>query len=270
MTVFPSSKKLRVHIKASHRQRFSCAQCARSYGRGTQLAAHVRREHGEGGARRRCFACPVEGCTKVYTRRGSLATHNRNVHLQLKPYACTEPGCTERYGYKHLLKRHVASQHGGPGPTFADVSFQARYGDPALGCSPTVLEQLLGRVRPPAAPAPAAVRCAHEATTSVARPPGHTEGPALGYGPSSPTSSSSSTTTARVGGAATATTTASSPAADGPADGPADGSADGPDDGCFLAVGAAEAARRATVPSWLAIPPEHSALRAAMRACEAR
>ncbi|KAJ3018578.1 UNVERIFIED_CONTAM: hypothetical protein HDU68_011084 [Siphonaria sp. JEL0065] len=53
-------------------------------------------------------ACPIEGCTKSFTKPNLLQTHI-NIHNQVKPFKCTV--CPSEFARKHDLLRHFRHVH---------------------------------------------------------------------------------------------------------------------------------------------------------------
>ena len=51
------------------------------------------------------LTCPVEGCTKTFTRADHVRRHVSSSHQRALPYLCTV--CNKRFGRRDLLKRHA-------------------------------------------------------------------------------------------------------------------------------------------------------------------
>ncbi|OAQ25972.1 hypothetical protein K457DRAFT_58182, partial [Linnemannia elongata AG-77] len=54
------------------------------------------------------FHCIIEGCSKAFSQRKSLATHIKTAHVdfKFKPFKCTQDGCTKAYTQLHNLRTH--------------------------------------------------------------------------------------------------------------------------------------------------------------------
>src|SRR5699024_1435023 len=57
------------------------------------------------------FICEMNACGKRFKKRYELNRHQRNEHLQIKPYRCTWPGCQHRCSENSAAIRHVRSTH---------------------------------------------------------------------------------------------------------------------------------------------------------------
>lgn len=53
----------------------------------------------------RNFECSADGCGKSFYTKSELNFHNRNVHLDDKPHACTE--CEKRFAKRSQLENHM-------------------------------------------------------------------------------------------------------------------------------------------------------------------
>ena len=56
------------------------------------------------------FTC--DQCGKVFTRQANLRRHIKLIHLGIKEYACTEPGCTQQFPRRSDLNAHLRMHKG--------------------------------------------------------------------------------------------------------------------------------------------------------------
>jgi uncharacterized Zn-finger protein len=94
-----------------------CLVCDQSFSRKQYLRAHLR-THFESLDDRKEFTCPMDGCSKAYTRSSNLMAHYNAVHDERKSkrFACPREGCAARFGYKKVLKNHIEIIHDHPQP----------------------------------------------------------------------------------------------------------------------------------------------------------
>ena len=77
-----------------------CAACGREFSCQNRLLFHMHEMHGEP-----VFACTEAGCCKAFKRRDLLERHVRDVHMGIRSFRCTVPGCTAAYfTHTNLLK----------------------------------------------------------------------------------------------------------------------------------------------------------------------
>ncbi|KAI8615124.1 hypothetical protein BC830DRAFT_323043 [Chytriomyces sp. MP71] len=57
------------------------------------------------------YQCTWEGCSKAFTRPGTLASH-MNEHTNTRPHVCAMQDCICAFVRKHDLLRHIRSVHG--------------------------------------------------------------------------------------------------------------------------------------------------------------
>lgn len=60
---------------------------------------------------RRYYACPFQGCAKVYRKASNLQIHER-IHTGHKPYVCDVEGCTWSFPRSDELRRHKRKHTG--------------------------------------------------------------------------------------------------------------------------------------------------------------
>ncbi|KAF9460752.1 hypothetical protein BDZ94DRAFT_1222680 [Collybia nuda] len=138
-TYFPTWTTLQHHIRTAHPPTCTRASCdGRSFSSQKSLRAHQKlheqrdleseldfemgldkdeaggqhpRKRRRGGEIGRDWTCNVEGCGKDFKSKRALATHTKVTHLGRRDYACSYGNCQRVFGYKHLLRRHLAKAH---------------------------------------------------------------------------------------------------------------------------------------------------------------
>ncbi|EPQ50116.1 hypothetical protein GLOTRDRAFT_82578 [Gloeophyllum trabeum ATCC 11539] len=145
-TFFPTWTALQAHMRAAHPPTCPYPACGgRRFAHAKGLRAHLRiheeqaGDNGEGGGdgegkggegrdaegdeghgrkRRKGggeWVCEEGGCEKRFYSKKSLNVHTRVAHLGVRAYACPHAGCGRKFGYKHLVGRHVGRVHRGEG-----------------------------------------------------------------------------------------------------------------------------------------------------------
>ncbi|GAB4843991.1 hypothetical protein Ancab_013955 [Ancistrocladus abbreviatus] len=104
----PSCKKpftnvdcLKAHIRECH-QHITCEVCGSKQLR-KNIKRHLRSH--EGGPLDR-VKCRFEGCDHTFTNNSNLQQHIKAVHLELRPFVCSIPGCGMRFNFKHVRDKH--------------------------------------------------------------------------------------------------------------------------------------------------------------------
>lgn len=98
---FSNVKCLQEHIRSCH-QYISCEVCGSK-----QLKKNIKRHlqtHEERSPE--TFKCSYEGCDHSYTTNSNLQQHVKAVHLKLRPFVCSIPGCGMRFAFKHVRDNH--------------------------------------------------------------------------------------------------------------------------------------------------------------------
>ncbi|KAL7093007.1 hypothetical protein ACP275_11G016600 [Erythranthe tilingii] len=105
MKYFTNEQCLKEHIRSCH-QYITCDECGSK-----QLKKNIKRHmrmHEESVSSER-IKCSVEGCSLTFSNSSNLNQHIKAVHLELKPFACTIPGCEMRFAFKHVRDHHEQS-----------------------------------------------------------------------------------------------------------------------------------------------------------------
>lgn len=98
--VFVTWTQLQRHHTLCHPP--TCPTCGKSCANRDALRKHMRtHDHAADPA----FPCPWNGCEKALRSAYALQVHISRVHEGGKPFEC--PICQQRFGYKHLLQRHL-------------------------------------------------------------------------------------------------------------------------------------------------------------------
>ena len=91
--------KLTAHRRLHNGTAFACDLCEKRFERKENLSKH-RIAH----TFTKPFACDVDGCRKVFTRKGHMMRHIRTVHEKVRQYACKQ--CDRRFSQKSTLTTH--------------------------------------------------------------------------------------------------------------------------------------------------------------------
>lgn len=98
----------RRHIRTIHLQErtFPCTQCLSKFSTKAKLVRHEMSVHvTKDKADVRNFSCHL--CSKTFRHQDTLASHLKDVHLQVKPFVCTFLNCSRRFARQSFLDRHV-------------------------------------------------------------------------------------------------------------------------------------------------------------------
>ncbi len=88
---------------------FSCHLCPHRASSAGQISRHVKTVH----LNERPFACPDEGCTFTASNRYAVRIHAESVHLKRRDVAC--PHCNYRAATTGIMNGHIRRRHGGVG-----------------------------------------------------------------------------------------------------------------------------------------------------------
>eukprot|EP00929_Paragymnodinium_shiwhaense_P108053 TRINITY_DN74386_c0_g1_i1.p1 TRINITY_DN74386_c0_g1~~TRINITY_DN74386_c0_g1_i1.p1 ORF type:complete len:547 (+),score=92.36 TRINITY_DN74386_c0_g1_i1:62-1702(+) len=103
---FGNFHELVKHRRTAHPRVHVCGECGKSFAQSSTLQQHQKRVHQE-----EVVACSYEGCTQTFSSMANWRVHERISHKGLRPYSCRD--CGQTFGYKHVLKRHIAAVHSG-------------------------------------------------------------------------------------------------------------------------------------------------------------
>ncbi|KAA8528049.1 hypothetical protein F0562_035082 [Nyssa sinensis] len=102
MKHFTNDQCLKAHIQSCH-QYITCEICGTKQLK-KNFKRHVRTHEAQGSSER--VKCNFEGCLHTFTTRSNLHQHVKAVHLELRPFACSIPGCGMRFPFKHVRDNH--------------------------------------------------------------------------------------------------------------------------------------------------------------------
>ena len=68
---------------------------------------HIRYMH----KKEKPHACPQSGCTEMFGLKFSLRRHMVKIHNFEKPYHCVEKNCDKKFLDRHTLNDHLRSAH---------------------------------------------------------------------------------------------------------------------------------------------------------------
>ncbi|GFQ02643.1 transcription factor iiia [Phtheirospermum japonicum] len=149
MKLFANEKCLKEHLSSCHQYTF-CDKCGSK-----QMKKNFKRHlctH-EGGISLGSINCSFDGCLRTFTTRSNLNQHIKAVHLGLKPYACSIPGCNAKFAFKHVRDKHEKSGahvHNTPGNfEECDEQFRSRPRGGRKRKFPVIETLLKKRVVPP-------------------------------------------------------------------------------------------------------------------------
>ncbi|EIW78739.1 hypothetical protein CONPUDRAFT_60762 [Coniophora puteana RWD-64-598 SS2] len=134
---YPTWTALQSHIRTNHPPTCTHPSCdGRTFASGQNLRAHMKlheqrdleslidqvdsdvdgqttrpRKRRRGGELGRDWICDIVGCGKDFKSKKALTTHHNVTHLGRRTHVCPHAHCASKFGYKHLLERHLARIH---------------------------------------------------------------------------------------------------------------------------------------------------------------
>jgi len=134
---YPTWTALQSHIRTNHPPTCTHPSCdGRTFASGQNLRAHLKlheqrdlealidevdsdvdgqmsrpRKRRRGGELGRDWTCDIVGCGKDFKSKKALTTHHNVTHLGRRTHVCPHAHCASKFGYKHLLERHLARIH---------------------------------------------------------------------------------------------------------------------------------------------------------------
>ncbi|GFP83789.1 transcription factor iiia [Phtheirospermum japonicum] len=105
MKYFTNVQCLKVHIRSCH-QHIICDKCGTKQLK-KNFKRHIRMHEEEVSSE--SIKCSVEGCLRSFSTTSNLKQHIKAVHLELKPFTCSIPGCHMKFAFKHVRDHHEKS-----------------------------------------------------------------------------------------------------------------------------------------------------------------
>ncbi|KAL0339837.1 UNVERIFIED_CONTAM: Transcription factor IIIA [Sesamum radiatum] len=105
MKYFTNKQSLKEHLCSCH-QYIVCDKCGSK-----QLKKNFKRHLSmhEAAISMERIKCSFKGCLHTFATESNLNQHMKAVHLGLKPYACSIPGCHMKFAFKHVRDKHEKS-----------------------------------------------------------------------------------------------------------------------------------------------------------------
>lgn len=105
---FTNEHYLKIHLNECH-SHINCDVCGTKQLR-KNIKRHMQTHDAENSSER--IKCTFDGCLHTFSTRSNLQQHVKAVHLAVRPFACTMPGCGMRFPFKHVRDNHEKSgQH---------------------------------------------------------------------------------------------------------------------------------------------------------------
>ncbi|KAL2895728.1 Transcription factor IIIA [Bienertia sinuspersici] len=101
MKPFANVTCLRAHIRSCH-QYVNCEVCGSKHLRKNykrHLQTHEERLPS-------LLKCNFEGCDHSFTTKSNMQQHVKAVHMELRPFICSIPGCGMSFAFKHVRDNH--------------------------------------------------------------------------------------------------------------------------------------------------------------------
>ncbi|KAI3472398.1 hypothetical protein Pfo_029519 [Paulownia fortunei] len=106
MKYFTNEQCLKEHIWSCH-QYIICDKCGKKQLK-KNIKRHIRMHEAAGFSSER-IKCSVKGCLLTFSSTSNLNQHIKAVHMELKPFACSIPGCHMKFAFKHVRDNHEKS-----------------------------------------------------------------------------------------------------------------------------------------------------------------
>ncbi|KZV39594.1 zinc finger protein 16-like [Dorcoceras hygrometricum] len=104
MKYFSNEQCLKEHLRSCH-QYVLCDECGTK-----QLKKNIKRHlRMHEGVCTEQIKCSFSGCTSAFSTRSNLNQHIKAVHMELKPFTCSIPGCHMKFAFKHVRDNHEIS-----------------------------------------------------------------------------------------------------------------------------------------------------------------
>ncbi|XP_059452561.1 transcription factor IIIA [Corylus avellana] len=148
MKYFSNDLCLKAHIKSCH-QHITCEICGTKQVK-RNIKRHLQMHEAEVSLVR--IKCNHKGCLHTFSNKSNLRQHEKAVHLDLKPFACSFTGCGMRFAHKHVRDNHEKTGNHvyTPGDfEESDEQFQSRPRGGRKRECPTVEMLIRKRVTPP-------------------------------------------------------------------------------------------------------------------------
>ncbi|KAK9671281.1 hypothetical protein RND81_12G019200 [Saponaria officinalis] len=104
LKAFSNRECLMAHMRSCH-QYIICEVCGSKHLR-KNYKRHLR-SHDEN--TNEVLKCNFKGCDHSFTTSSNLRQHVKAVHLNLRPFACSFPGCGMTFAFKHVRDNHEKS-----------------------------------------------------------------------------------------------------------------------------------------------------------------
>ncbi|KAK4485621.1 hypothetical protein RD792_008264 [Penstemon davidsonii] len=106
MKFFSNEQCLKDHIQSCH-QYIDCDKCGTKQLK-KNMKRHLRMHETVISSER--IECSFEGCSLTFSTTSNLNQHIKAVHLEIKPYTCSIPGCHMKFAFKHVRDNHEKSR----------------------------------------------------------------------------------------------------------------------------------------------------------------
>ncbi|KAF8323697.1 hypothetical protein DL93DRAFT_2049071 [Clavulina sp. PMI_390] len=137
---FSAQKGLKAHLRIHEgRNQDILAETGIDEEDADEVPSKRQRRGGEFG---REWKCSKGKCDLSFKSKKALTNHEKVTHDGERRFVCPAPDCGMKFGYKHVLQRHVARKH--PRASSEEANDTSSEADPATDAAP-VLDLLTGR-----------------------------------------------------------------------------------------------------------------------------